>query len=63
MRRIDPHEIAWALANRFLKRESHTPWPMRSGQSKGPIVMWICDECSMHVLSTTTHTVPVCDGQ
>jgi hypothetical protein len=41
--------------------DGHRPAEMRSGQSHGPLMYWICDICQTGIHSTST-IPPVCYG-
>ena len=61
MRIIQPHEVWLNTLQRVCKRGPHTPIAMRSGQSKGPIKMYICDICQT-VEHSISYDAPVCAG-
>ena len=64
---INPEDYGWELAERILDVESphyvrpHDPWRMRSGQSYGPILLWLCDACRSTQYSTDSFP-PLCMG-
>lgn len=64
-RRIAYHEISYEVAARVEARRAHEPTPMRSGQSTGPIRMWVCDRPKCGEVAWTyvaPHTPPICAG-
>ena len=63
MRRIEPHEYGWEFAKKIEKLVPHRPEAMRSGESTGPLKMWICNVpgCG-RIERTITLDPPVCEG-
>jgi len=64
MPRKNPHEIAYTTATRVEAKEPHRPEEMRSGNSVGPIRMWICavPKCNQYSYTYSSHQTPVCEG-
>lgn len=61
MRIVPPHEIWVEELHRVSKRSPHEARPMRSGESKGPLKLFICDFCRDYTYTTSKHA-PVCTG-
>ena len=55
-------EYGWETAVQLEAKSEHGPWKMRSGQSRGPIRMWICDFCQSYLHTIGTGPVPYCYG-
>jgi len=63
IRRDRPEDYGWAVAQWLLEgRKEHPERVMRSGQSKGPVKMYLCDSCMITVTSTSS-VAPVCAGR
>jgi hypothetical protein len=43
-KRVGLHEVIYERLSEAEKRRPHAPSEMRSGNSKGPVKMWICHE-------------------
>jgi hypothetical protein len=59
------NEISYELLARAEARVPHELSEMRSGSSKGPIKMWVCDrpKCGgIEYTYVTPHTAPMCAG-
>ena len=59
------HDIAFEVAARLEARQAHEPTVMRSGNSQGPIAMFVCDmpHCGEVKYSyVKPHATPVCSG-
>jgi hypothetical protein len=61
MKRYPPHDAPWRAAAAAERRHPHIPTPMRSGCSKPPTPMWICDLCCV-TERTLDLTPPICTG-
>jgi hypothetical protein len=64
-KKIGLHEVVYERLSEAEKRQPHAPRQMRSGNSKGPIHMWVCNELwceAVEYTYTEPHTPPVCFG-
>lgn len=56
-------EYGWVMLRRLRARRPHREWPMRSANSLGPVLAWVCDAC--HQLTWTyaaSDQTPTCTG-
>ena len=63
--RVAYHEVSFEVAARLERREAHEPTLMRSGNSKGPVKMYVCDRprCGGYAYTYTASAgTPVCHG-
>ena len=63
--RVAYHEVSFEVAARLERREAHEPTLMRSGNSKGPVKMYVCDRprCGEYAYTYTASAgTPVCHG-
>jgi hypothetical protein len=58
------HEYGYEMLRRAETRRPHKRLLMRSGQSKGPIKMWVCNQpyCESYTYTYTSHATPYCEG-
>ena len=64
-RRVALHELTYERLSEAEKRLPHPPIPMRSGNSHGPIKMWVCNQPFCEGIEYTykaPHTPPICFG-
>ncbi len=65
MSRLRPHDTAFTQAARVEAKEPHYPTEMRSGNSQGPIKMWVCGipGCNSYEYTySSPHGPPECLG-
>lgn len=62
--RVALHEVSYERLSEAEKRLPHLPTPMRSGNSKGPVKMWVCDlpMCGGVEYTYSSRQTPVCEG-
>lgn len=64
-KKIGLHEVAYERLSEAEKRRPHPPIPMKSGNSKGPIKMWVCHEVHCQQIEysyVAPHRPPICTG-
>ncbi len=64
-KKIGLHEVVYERLAEAEKRQPHPPREMRSGNSKGPVKMWVCNELWCEGVAYTyvpPHTPPICHG-
>lgn len=54
-------DASWREAMRAAKRSPHREMTMRSGESRGPLKLWLCDLCRATARSLTNEP-PTCTG-
>ena len=60
---MGPQDYGWFLLERARERKAHPATRMRSGNSLGPIRMFVCDRCSaIQYVYHASDPVPVCCG-
>lgn len=64
-RRIGLHEVVYERLSEAEQHAPHPPVEMRSGQSSGPVKMWVCHEIRCHEVTYTygaSLEAPICRG-